>query len=202
MKKYTHYLPSLQKLALSTGVLSIFCAGSALAVTAIPVTITNANLPVSGAVKIINTPGTQLIVDADTAARAAIDGQCEFNLNASGNGSCILTTVPSNKTLVIEMLTCAASVNHVNNPFSQLPIQLIMTATGANTNYWFLLSPYLSLTNGQPQLDYYRLATPVKLYATSVNNGDLPIWLDAQIGDHTANIGGVTCSISGYLVTK
>jgi hypothetical protein len=208
------------------GSLVLGLAAHATAATSIPVTVVNTpSVTVANPVTVtgtVNATGTvnvnsgkanPVFVDTDVNARNAIGASCDATFDANGHAICPLSTtypatplVPAGRTLVIETLTCAASVNGAGTPYTygQLPVQLVMAAppNGANFYHWFLLTRYLSLTNGSPQLDYYRLTSPTRMYAASVNGGSTDVYVDAQIGPSTANVGGVSCSISGYLVAQ
>lgn len=202
------------------GIALLALAGHAGAAPAIPVTVVNtpsvsvANpVSVTGTVNVNSAKASPLFVDTDNPTRAAIGASCDATFDGTGHATCALSTtypatplVPAGHTLVIETVTCSASINAAGSPYTygQLPVQLIMGAppTGANFYHWFLMTRYLSLTGGSPQLDYYRLTSPTKMYAASVNGGSTNVYVDAQIGPSTANIGGVSCSVSGYLVAQ
>ena len=176
----------------------------------VPVTGTvNANIT-SGSIGISNTAGNPLYVEQGDTARHAVEAACDVLFDSSGQAGCNLSVgggaplVPAGQILVIESLSCRASVNHVSNPYSDLLLLISMPAAPNHANFYhnFLMSRFLSLTDGSPQLDYYAFAAPMKMYAYGFTSGTTNVFVQVQAGPFTSSVGGLTCSVSGYYVAQ
>jgi len=191
--------------------------------TPLPVTgnvnanITNGSVPVSGtvavsslppvtlngasSVSVSNTSAAPLFVDNGYTARTAIGAECDAQFDSSGQVNCSLATVPAGHTLVIETITCAASVA-TGSPI--VPILLNMGGPPIGGGSPISLNHRLLLTKATSigSLDYYGLTTPVKMYAAATAGGSTGVSVSMQVGPSTANQGDGTCAISGYLVTQ
>jgi hypothetical protein len=180
--------------------------------------IDNATLPVSGTVAVSslpavtlsgtpqvslsNTSSTPLFVDTGGPTRAAIGSQCFDNFDATGSANCLLATVPANHTLVIETITCTASVA---NGTPLVPIVLNMGGPpiggGApiSLNHRLLMTHAASITGG---LDYYGLTAQVRMYAAGGNGGSTGVSVFVGVGPGSANQGGLGCAISGHMASQ
>lgn len=176
----------------------------------VPVTGTvNANIT-SGSVGIATTAANPLYVEGGDTARHAVEAACDVLFDSTGQAGCTLSTgggaplVPAGQILVIESISCRASVNHLSNPYSDLLLLISMPAAPNHANFYhnFLMSRFLSLTDGSPQLDYYAFATPMKMYAYGFPAATTNVFVQIQAGPFTAGVGGLTCSVSGYYVAQ
>jgi hypothetical protein len=182
-------------------------------VNTVPVTGTvNANIT-NGSVAVSNTKAAPLFVDTGDSARAAVGGECNgaFALASNGAGvaSCTLATVPAGETLVIETITCRASIVQPSNPYLQLPALLTVGAPtiGNPTSiaaiaHTLLLTPTVTLTGGNPPFTYFGLTAALRAYSASPATGSTNVGVELQAGGQTNGQGGIDCAFSGYTVTQ
>lgn len=173
---------------------------------AVPVTVGNANLPVTIAnasvpvtlggatvpVSYSNTRTTPLFVDPGSTARAAVGDQCSIAIY-NGEDHCVLADVPEGKILVIETLSCGATVVAGTSPAMRLttPIPNMDRSGFVNLNHTIALT----LSGHVGSNDYYRLTTPVRMYASG--GFSVSVGVSAADGSHSAS-----CAFSGHLVTE
>jgi hypothetical protein len=155
----------------------------------------------TSAVSFSNTSSTPLFVDTGDTTRSGIGASCDSSFDSAGFAQCVIATVPAGQILVIETITCSASVA----TGSQIvPIVLNMGGTpiggGApiSLNHRLLLTR--SATNGS--LDYYGITTPVRMYAAGGTDGSTNVSVFVGVGTSTANVGDLGCAISGHIVNR
>ncbi len=153
----------------------------------LPVTIGNSTVPVS----LANTSATPLYVDGDPA-RAGVGASCSILLY-NGESQCTLAAVPTGKILVIESVTCAASVTSGS---SFLPMVLIVPATAIGGGVYNMYhSLVLANTGSFGTNTYYGLTTPLRLYAAG--GYSVLLMSNTDAASHSAG-----CSIAGHLVAR
>jgi hypothetical protein len=164
-------------------------------------------VPVVGNVRVHNGSANPLNVDIANAVGASCDG----SFDAGGVAQCNIATIPEGQILVIEEVTCGASV------LAGARIGSILLGMGSPAvpsdppvpgirpvNHTLVLTRLFSVLDGSPQHDYYGLTNQVKMYAF----GGLPgiggsstVFVNAQSGG-TLNTGGVDCTISGHMLAQ
>jgi hypothetical protein len=166
--------------------------------------ITNAIVPISGtvavsslpAVGISNTSSTPLFVDTGDSARAGIGAACDANYDGSGVAQCTLATVPVGQILVIETITCGASVATGS---AVLPIRLAMGAQpiGGGAPFYVFHRLVLTKTDTLSGLDDYGITTPVRMYVA----GGTGVSVNSSITS-SAGVGSLACAISGHMAAQ
>jgi hypothetical protein len=172
-------------------------------------TITN-TVPVSGTVAVSslpavtlsgtptfnfsNTSATPVFADTDGPARSGVAATCDAPFTG-GQVTCTLTTVPSNKILVIETISCAAQGPIGGDPPNMaLNVASIPVAGGLATGFYYHLAmQHISTTPGFT--DNYGLTSPVTIYAAPGTS----VFLTGT-GQSGATFNDMVCSISGHLV--
>jgi len=178
--------------------------------TPLPVQINNAQVPISGTVAVSSLPAvtlngtpqvsvsttssTPLFADAERAARNAVGANCfVYFTTPPTQVSCTLMTVPSGMTLVIETETCRADVDP-GGGFGPVVLNLVPP----HSQYYVGYDLALPRINNIPGSDNYALSAAMRLYADQ----NTTVSLSASGASGVAVIGGISCSIAGYLVAS
>lgn len=163
---------------------------------AVTATIANTPVPVSGTVNsnFSNTSSTPVFADTDGPARSGVAASCDVQFTG-GQVNCTLTTVPNNKILVIETISCRAQGPAGGTPPNlSLNVSSIPVAGGLATGfYYFLAMQHISTDPGFS--DNYGLTSRVTIYAAP----GTPVFLTGT-GQSGVTINGMICAISGHLV--
>jgi hypothetical protein len=174
----------------------------------VPVTGTVSANITNGSVAVSNTKAAPLFVDTGESARAAVGGECNGNFSA-GVAACTLATVPASQTLVIEMITCRASIVQPSTPFPQLPVLLNVgvpvignPATSYFVSHTLLLTPTSTLTGSSPPFTYFGVMAPMRVYSVSPAAGSTAVGVELHAAGQTDGQGGVVCTFSGYTVIQ
>jgi hypothetical protein len=193
----------------------------------VPVNVVNTPLPVTGTVNaningtptvnVASLPAVQIngtasvnvasssalpvFVEEGYSARNAVGSECDAAFDNNGQLNCLLATVPTGHTLVIETITCAIGVASGSQV---VPVVLNMGGPPIGGGNPISLNHRLLLTKAASigSLDYYGLTTPVKMYAAATAGGSTGVYVSMQVGPGTANQGNGECAISGYLVAQ
>ena len=148
-----------------------------------------------------NTSSTPLFVNTGDSTRAAIGAQCDAHFDATGFAQCQIATVPAGQILVIETITCTASVA-TGTPVVPIVLNMGGPPIGGGApislNHRLLLT--LAASNGS--LDYYGLTTPVKMYAAGGTGGSTGVFVFTGVGPGSANTGDLGCAISGHMASQ
>jgi hypothetical protein len=189
-----------------TGALGL--ASTAIAAPALPVTVVNVpsvnvanQVSVSGSVGVTNTKVAPLFVDTGNSARAAFAATCTAKYDSSGVATCALGSAPAGQILVIETISCNASLVNAAAPDNLLQLPVLLgfdaPALGGGTSsliHQLVLTHWLGIADSTPPLDYYALsATAVRITGTNVV-------VQAQTQPPQPATTGLTCAISGYAV--
>jgi hypothetical protein len=163
-----------------------------VAVSSLPAVTLSGTSPVSFS----NTSSTPLFVDSENSSRAGIGAECDAPFDGTGFAQCQLAAVPAGQILVIETITCAASVATGSQV---VPIVLNMGGPPIGGGAPISLNHRLPLTRtATAGLDYYGLTTPVRMYAAGGTN----VFVFAGVGPSTAGVGDLGCAISGHMAAQ
>jgi hypothetical protein len=196
--------------------LVVFNSQPAYGQAAIPVRITNIPLPVTGtvavsslpavtlsgtpAVNLNSTANTPVYVDADRSARNGFNASCATGpLDSSGQAQCLLLTIPEGRKVVIESVSCQASLAAGQGPGDvQLILPNVPFGGGATTNVSHLLA--LSKQAGDASVDIWRMTTPLRAYASAPTSGSVGVFLFFRANPTSPQPQGILCAISGYAI--
>ncbi len=148
--------------------------------------------PKASDVRVVNSAAEAVPVDEGNTARAGVAAEC--HALTPGPWNCSLGTVPAGKILVIEAVSCFATVP---GGAGGAAIVLNMASPGLsggeiNFNFPMALALSQSISGGN---DYYRQVVPVRLYAAGGH--DVSVLAAPPAGSHD-----VGCSIAGHLVNQ
>ncbi len=228
MKRFAKCLsstPALAFLATTIVLISAAPAGSAVLTPAVPVTIVNTPVPVQGTVNAnvtgtvgvsslpavqlsgtptvnLNTaPTAPLYVDSDRPARNGFNASCATgNIDPTyGQASCTLFTIPAGRQIVIETISCQAELFAGQGPGD---VQLIVPNSQFPVNGTDHVSHMLTLAkqSSSPNLDIWRMTSPLKAYGSSPSGGSVDVGLFFRADPASPNPQGILCTISGYIV--
>jgi hypothetical protein len=141
-------------------------------------------------VTVASAPSAPVFADTDGAARAGIGAECDIAFY-NGETQCTLANVPAGSVLVIDMVTCGASVAG-GSAFPGVTLLVPSKAIGGGV-YGIYHQLSLAHTGTIGGTDFFGAATPVRIYAA----GGYPVNVlaNAAAGSHD-----VLCTIAGHLV--
>ena len=200
---------------------------AAASTLSVPVNVTNPSLTVQGnvnanvsgtvgvsslpavqlagtpAVQLSNTSTTPVYVDSDRDARNGFNASCSTgNIDpVYGQASCSLFTIPAERQVVIETISCQAELYAGEGPGDvQLIVPNVLVAGGGSGQ----VSHFLTLTKqaGDSTLDIWRTTTPLRAYGSAPTQGSVDIGLFFRANPSSPNPQGIFCTISGFLVGK
>jgi hypothetical protein len=152
-------------------------------------------------VKLATTPTTPVYVDADRPARNGFNVWCSTgNIDSvHGQASCSLLTIPAGRQVVIETISCQAELFAGEGPAD---VQLTVPNTPFTPGGPGGVSHFLTLTkqSSSPNLDIWRMTTPLRAYGSAPAQGSANIGLFFRANPARPNPQGIFCTISGYMV--
>jgi hypothetical protein len=165
-------------------------------VPSVPVRVTN-----TPSVNVNSTPTTPVYVDADRPARSGFNASC-FTGDVDpdfGQAQCSLLTIPAGRQVVIESISCQASLVAGEGPGdAQLVLPNTPFGGGATQNVSHLLA--LSKQAGDATFDIWRMTTPLRAYASAPDGGSVGIFVFFRANHSPAVPQGLFCAVSGYPV--
>ena len=154
-------------------------------------------------VQLSNTPATPVYVDAERAARNGFNVSC-FTGNIDpvyGQASCPLLTIPAGRQVVIETVSCQAELATGDGPAD---VQLIVPNSpftpGGPDHVSHLLA--LSKQDSNSGVDIWRVTTPLRAYGSAPAQGSVDVGLFFRANPASSGPQGISCTISGFLVSQ
>jgi hypothetical protein len=153
------------------------------------------------AVSLSTTPTTPLFVDTDRPARNGFNASCYTGDvdNTYGQASCRLLTIPAGRQVVIESLSCQASLVAGDGPGDvQLILPNIPLGGGPVTNVSHLIT--LQKQVEVSTFAIWKTTTPFRAYASAPAGGSVGVGLFFRANYSPSSPQGITCAVSGYMV--
>jgi hypothetical protein len=149
------------------------------------------------------TPTTPAYVDAERPARNGFNVSCTTpNVDSlTGQAACTLFSIPADRQVVIETISCQAELVGGKGPGD---VQLIVPNTPFTPGGPDHVSHLLTLTKqaSVPGLDIWRMTTPLRAYGSAPAQGSVDVGIFFRADPARPSPQDLSCTVSGHMVCR